>query len=1248
MPGSLGDLYVVLSTQYQPFVEGMDRAAAAGEEFTAKTTAGMEEAAAAAARLGEQASASLGAAADAEKTLTDAEKLQAEIAATAADAQKTLNDAHWASVDATLSAARAQKTLAEDEALAGDAAVAQQGKTDEAATAASGAAGKFKMLGLAVGAGLGYAVVKASEFQSSLTRLHTQAGVATSQLKSLGSGVLQLAGQVGFSPTSLTEALYHVESSFQSIGITGPKAMNLLRIAAEGAAVGHSDLVDTTNALDAVIASGISGVKNYSDAMGKLNSIVGSGDMTMQDLADAMGTGLMATAKSYGQSINQVGAALATLGDNNIRGAKAATDLRMAWQAVQVPLKSGDAALKALGLTSTTLSNTMTHHGLSAAIDQFVAHLQQSHVPMKDWGQLETAIFGKRAGVGIGVLVDQASRLRSKFHDLAGGSREFGDAWKKTGDTFAQQWKNFRAGLDALVISFGQKLLPAATSVVREFTKFFQFLQKHSELAVFAGGVIAIWGALKLLEGVKAAVGAVAGAVSLIGDAASASTPEVTALDVALDSNVVGIALLAILGLVAGLYELYKHCAMARQIMQDVGRFFARAWQDAMRLAGQAIHAFTTGPLKQIETGIARLDTWWHQHSQTILAVTRFVWATIGLYVKTEITIIATYVKLAMIPIEIAWRVGWGLVKDTVVTVFHLIVNVFKTEFDLISGIIRVFLDLVTGHWSKAWTDLKDTVSKVTGDIGHLLQTFTKDCLRLLYDAGRNLILGLLHGVESAWNDVKSAFTTLGHDVVSWFTGSGVQQGMANAGRAAALGAAQGVESGASAAYSAGADVGASARAGLRDGLSGRAGGIGHNVGGTSQTMAQIGQDLAAKAAQGFSAGLGGGGGGGGLPGGLQNALGGGGSGTGKSVRSTALTEAQKIAKVMQEVGLQLAGGLIRGLEGSASQVKAAVSKLMTDVKNAMSAGEFGDRRATYLTSFLERDNVRLQNLATRRAAILKDIAAAQKYAATTTSSIESTFGIVDAAGKGTAAATPASILASLRIDVTQIRQWKTDIAKLSKMGLNRAYIDQIIKAGPVDGGKIAHELASGSWSQIQQINSAESQINSASVSLGKTAANAMYDSGRDAGRGFLSGLQAQQRQIENMMRRIARVMVDTIRHALGIRSPSTVMAQHGEMAAAGLILGLERGIPGVEAASKRLAGALSGGMVPGGGGVAGGATANHLQIIVQGFVGNKEELARELYPVMQEAALKMGRRNPGTGSGLNLGAGVNGGPAFA
>src|SRR5208282_4218233 len=109
-----------------------------------------------------------------------------------------------------------------------------------------------------------------------------------------------------------------------------------------------------------------------------LNGIVGAGDMNMQQLNETMTTGLMANAKLYGQSLPQVGAALDTLGDNLIRGAKAGTDLRMAWQAMLDPLKTAGPMLQHIGLTAAQLGNTLTHQGLSQAVDLFVEHLKAS------------------------------------------------------------------------------------------------------------------------------------------------------------------------------------------------------------------------------------------------------------------------------------------------------------------------------------------------------------------------------------------------------------------------------------------------------------------------------------------------------------------------------------------------------------------------------------------------------------------------------------------------------------------------------------------------------------------------------------------------------------------------------------------------------------------------------------------------------------------------------------------------------
>ena len=555
---------------------------------------------------------------------------------------------------------------------AGDKQLAAGEKGADGAGLMAGAWEKAKFALLGVAAGLVYGTVKAAGFQSIMTTLSTQAGVSRKQLGMLGSGVLNLAGQVGDDPDSLAQALYHIESSFASVGISGPKALNLLKTAAEGAAVGHANLVDVTNALDATIVSGVGGIKSYSGAMGALNAIVGSGDMTMQDLADAMGTGVMAVAKSYGQTINQVGAALAVFGDNNIRGAKAGTDLRMTWQAIQAPIKAGIPLLNQLGLSASQLGKTMEHHGLSDAIGQFIAHLKASKVPVADWGSYITQIFGKKAGVGIGILVDQLSRLKSKFPDLEKGASGFGNAWKQQQKTVGQQWKDLESGVEALAIKMGEKLLPAALAVVRGITRFVNALEKGKgpalALAGVIGGVLATTALGKLVTGVKGVAGSIktlweggeAGAKflasgtstlfssikSVAGSAASAiqgligkftaAAGEQEALtgatqegaiaqdemDAAMDANPIGAIMIALALLAGGIYEVIKHWKDFKQWGLDAFHAVEHAAEDVWNwIKGhwELLLGILTGPI-----GLAALFI--KDHWKTITKDTEKLW----------------------------------------------------------------------------------------------------------------------------------------------------------------------------------------------------------------------------------------------------------------------------------------------------------------------------------------------------------------------------------------------------------------------------------------------------------------------------------------------------------------------------------------------------------------------------------------------------------------------------------------------
>ncbi|WP_377271931.1 phage tail tape measure protein [Peterkaempfera sp. SMS 1(5)a] len=378
---------------------------------------------------------------------------------------------------------------------------------------------KTALLATAAVVGIGVEAVKmASKFDSEMTLLHTQAGVATDKMAGLKKGVLDLAGKVGQDPDSLAESLFHVESNFESMGISSKKALDLVQTAAKGATTGHADLVDVTNALTAAVASGIPGVQDFDQAMGVLNATVGVGDMKMQDLAAAFSGGMVATVKGFGLNIQDVGAALAVFGDNNIRGAVAGTQLRMSVMALANPIQGAGNALQKLGLDQDTLAKDMQKGGLKLALEDLVDRMHKAGIGAKEQGQIVTDAFGRKAGAGLNVLLSQMDRLESKYPALAKGASNFGAAWEATQQTFAFQMKALQSSFDALMITLGEKLIPYVQRAVT-----FLLAHKQATIAVaeatagLLAAVIALSAALKTAAAVQALWAAGGKAVAALG-----------------------------------------------------------------------------------------------------------------------------------------------------------------------------------------------------------------------------------------------------------------------------------------------------------------------------------------------------------------------------------------------------------------------------------------------------------------------------------------------------------------------------------------------------------------------------------------------------------------------------------------------------------------------------------------------------------------------------------------------------------
>ncbi|MFC8832361.1 phage tail tape measure protein [Streptomyces griseoincarnatus] len=268
-------------------------------------------------------------------------------------------------------------------------------------------------------------------------------------------------------------------------------------------------------------------------------------------------------------------------------------------------------------------------------------------------------------------------------------------------------------------------------------------------------------------------------------------------------------------------------------------------------------------------------------------------------------------------------------------------------------------------------------------------------------------------------------------------------------------------------------------------------------------------------------------------------------------------------SKVTKAQGQWIARGLIDGLTGSAKQVRAASTKLSDIVRDALT----GKREKAALKGIKKNSKwlVHQANVHARVSAQLKNaqkrLADLQK--ARTDLSVKVRDGIrteadITKQDTGGWAQSAASILAGLKADTAAAQQFAKNLATLQKKGVRRDLIAQIAQAGVSGGASSAAALANASAKEIKAINHQQALLNGAAAQTGRTAGAAMYDAGIKAAQGLVRGLTSHQKYLERTMLSLAKYMSKGIRKALGIKSPSRVMAEVGRYTALGLVAGLE------------------------------------------------------------------------------------------
>ncbi|MBA2951584.1 hypothetical protein [Streptomyces himalayensis] len=275
-------------------------------------------------------------------------------------------------------------------------------------------------------------------------------------------------------------------------------------------------------------------------------------------------------------------------------------------------------------------------------------------------------------------------------------------------------------------------------------------------------------------------------------------------------------------------------------------------------------------------------------------------------------------------------------------------------------------------------------------------------------------------------------------------------------------------------------------------------------------------------------------------------------------------------SKKMQALAKDVGAGFIKGLPGSRDKIKATAADLAKDIWAAFSGSK--DNR---LVAMVNKQTKKLMDLASKRDSIGAKIKAAKEFAETTrvgakkSASLGSMFG-------GEEEVTAAGIQQKLAQKLTKMKTFTSYIKTLAKRGLNKTMLREILEMGPEEGYAYASALAGANSSIFKEINSTQYKINDQAERLGRTGADVLYDSGKNAGKGFLAGLQAEKKSIEKLMLDIAKGMQKAIKKALGIKSPSTVMARLGAYSTEGLARGLVQALPAVDQALDTVAGRVA------------------------------------------------------------------------
>ncbi|KRB73082.1 hypothetical protein ASE01_20110 [Nocardioides sp. Root190] len=265
--------------------------------------------------------------------------------------------------------------------------------------------------------------------------------------------------------------------------------------------------------------------------------------------------------------------------------------------------------------------------------------------------------------------------------------------------------------------------------------------------------------------------------------------------------------------------------------------------------------------------------------------------------------------------------------------------------------------------------------------------------------------------------------------------------------------------------------------------------------------------------------------------------------------------------------GQQLMDSVLAGVVKGSAGVDAALSKITAQIEKSITGKKQTAREKALLKRYASqykalRDNARAQDRVNARLEAARDklkllTEEYKDYAATIKTAITTTGDVTQLGRSDDGTVSITTLLTELKNKVANAQRFALLIQDLTKKGLSRASIQQMLDAGPEAALATAEAIASGGAAAITEINALQAQLALTGSQLGNAMADKYYGAGVQAAQGIVRGLEAEAKTLDAAAVRLANSLVAAVKKALGIRSPSRVFAGIG----ANVTKGLDEGI---------------------------------------------------------------------------------------